>query len=693
VVQISTRKVFKRIIRQCLNPFLTRFESPLREAYLNRFGPGIFHSNGFLGVLARRAKSLLIDQNRVLRLSELLRLGFVERAVEELENIASNSENQSERLIASWELSLHYLNGFTRQNAHNALAHLDFILESETNRKRINRALVLKSECLERLDRIKEAFDHIQPAVDKFRQDDHYLALANLYAKDFTITKKEREEQRLSMINFVLSNYDLEKLCKKNPEKDLGLDNIFVPDCLPRIYKDGPLVTVIMPAYNAQGFISIALSSLLSQTWNNMEIIVVDDASTDKTRQVVESLMDKDSRIRYLLNPENRGPYVARNLGLSQARGEFITCHDADDWSHPRKIELQAEHLLRNSRVIANTSQLIRSQSNMVFVRRGGPGSYFSKNYSSLMFRHQEVVKKAGFWDSVRFAGDTEYIKRLKKVFGQRRIKELETGPVTIVRHDYSSLTGKKHFGYSGFFMGARKAYAEAFSLWHKKTKDPFMDFQQPKRPFPISSPMETSSKPDINFVNNPLNVVHSIEFRKIGEKISSTIEEIKAQKALGLQIGLFPLFSFDMDTSTPWNEELMSIIDGQAVHLLVYGQEVTCDLLIVRHHSVLQEHQKYLPNIKAKKFIVVVEESDFGGSLDPDFRSCYLKKCSKNFEQYFGNKGIWYPLSPYARKILMQVPEVNNLIKVAEKDWVNIVNEIEGKPQKYNDFISNLLI
>jgi glycosyltransferase involved in cell wall biosynthesis len=87
---------------------------------------------------------------------------------------------------------------------------------------------------------------------------------------------------------------------------------------------------------------------------------VVDDQSQDNTFEVAKAYAARDTRVRVLQNTINAGPYVARNLALENARGLFVTVHDADDWSHPRKIERQVQNLLENPELIANTSQMVR---------------------------------------------------------------------------------------------------------------------------------------------------------------------------------------------------------------------------------------------------------------------------------------------------------------------------------------------
>ncbi|WBL80329.1 glycosyltransferase family 2 protein [Bradyrhizobium xenonodulans] len=104
------------------------------------------------------------------------------------------------------------------------------------------------------------------------------------------------------------------------------------------------LVSVVVPAFNAERFVARTLASALAQTYENLEVIVVDDGSTDNTRSVVEACAAGDRRLQIFSTP-NRGVARARNLGIENARGVYVAFLDADDLWHPTKIERQVEAL------------------------------------------------------------------------------------------------------------------------------------------------------------------------------------------------------------------------------------------------------------------------------------------------------------------------------------------------------------
>jgi len=109
-----------------------------------------------------------------------------------------------------------------------------------------------------------------------------------------------------------------------------------------------PVVTVVMPAYNSSPYVAAALASVQQQTFTDWETIVVDDCSTDDTRDVVAAIAAEDSRIRLHPLSHNHGaPAAPRNRAVAIARGRFVALLDADDIWHPQKLQLQLAALER----------------------------------------------------------------------------------------------------------------------------------------------------------------------------------------------------------------------------------------------------------------------------------------------------------------------------------------------------------
>lgn len=109
------------------------------------------------------------------------------------------------------------------------------------------------------------------------------------------------------------------------------------------------LVSVVIPMYNAELFIKETITSVINQTYKNIEIIVIDDKSKDKSAKIVEEMQKLDSRIRYIEVAENKGVANARNIGIKNSKGRFIAFIDSDDLWKPNKLENQIKFMLDNN--------------------------------------------------------------------------------------------------------------------------------------------------------------------------------------------------------------------------------------------------------------------------------------------------------------------------------------------------------
>jgi len=109
--------------------------------------------------------------------------------------------------------------------------------------------------------------------------------------------------------------------------------------------KEAPLVSVIIPAYNAETFIERTLTSVLTQTYTNIEVLVIDDGSEDRTGQILESFAKNNSRVR-LFKQKNAGVAAARNLAIEKSTGDYVAPIDADDIWYPQKLQKQVSCML-----------------------------------------------------------------------------------------------------------------------------------------------------------------------------------------------------------------------------------------------------------------------------------------------------------------------------------------------------------
>ena len=106
-----------------------------------------------------------------------------------------------------------------------------------------------------------------------------------------------------------------------------------------------PLVTVIMPVYNAERYMEQSIESIIAQTYQKWELLIVDDGSTDSSVQIMQEYCSRDRRIQMILSTGNEGVASARNKGIQAAKGEYIAFLDSDDLWKAEKLEIQIHYM------------------------------------------------------------------------------------------------------------------------------------------------------------------------------------------------------------------------------------------------------------------------------------------------------------------------------------------------------------
>ncbi|MDR2456994.1 MAG: glycosyltransferase family 2 protein [Clostridiales Family XIII bacterium] len=114
-----------------------------------------------------------------------------------------------------------------------------------------------------------------------------------------------------------------------------------------------PLISVIIPVYNAEEYLSSCVDSVTRQTYKNLEIIVIDDKSVDHSMDIIERKSEKDNRIKIIRNEKNKGLYLSRKRGIKEAKGKYISFIDADDLMGGGMIEMLFDNLIKTNSDIA----------------------------------------------------------------------------------------------------------------------------------------------------------------------------------------------------------------------------------------------------------------------------------------------------------------------------------------------------
>jgi len=169
---------------------------------------------------------------------------------------------------------------------------------------------------------------------------------------------------------------------------------------------DNPRITVLMPAYNVEKYIGDAITSVLKQTFEDFELLIVNDGSTDDTVKVIESF--KDTRIR-LISQENKGVAAALNTGLIYASAPYIARFDADDICYPNRLKIQYEFITAHPEysIIGSSVHCIDVNNNFVFTQH--PAGHLHEElqdlayyrcpfiHSSVLYKKDLIVSKGGY--------------------------------------------------------------------------------------------------------------------------------------------------------------------------------------------------------------------------------------------------------------------------------------------------------
>jgi glycosyltransferase involved in cell wall biosynthesis len=196
-----------------------------------------------------------------------------------------------------------------------------------------------------------------------------------------------------------------------------------------------PLVSVVVITYNTAEYVAHAIESVLEQTWKNLELIVVDDGSTDETPQVVGRFADH--RLKYV-RQENQGPNAARNRGIRESRGEFVAFLDSDDWWLPDKICRQVSVAVANSKaglvyslaVSVDVSGKENARTESIVTGRVVDqlllGQCIAGSASSAMVRRKTIDTVGTFDASLHYAEDWEYWIRIAAEFDVACVPEYD---------------------------------------------------------------------------------------------------------------------------------------------------------------------------------------------------------------------------------------------------------------------------
>jgi hypothetical protein len=266
--------------------------------------------------------------------------------------------------------------------------------------------LFLHAEAMGALGRGDEALRTLQMVDQDQQVDDYWCAVANM---------RTSAASKLACLNQLFRAQGSSEVRLSGPGPfDLG--RLVSPA---KARASGPQVSVVMTTFNSASCVATALRSLLSQDYENLEVIVVDDASSDDTLRIVQETPPEGRGIKILRSTENVGTYACRNIGLMSSRAKYVAFHDSDDWAHPERIRRSVEMLEAHGQVAAHANWVRVEPSGRIVMKQ--PGRYIHRN-PSITLNRLAVLETAGLFDRVRASGDSEYLHRLYGIFGRGAI-------------------------------------------------------------------------------------------------------------------------------------------------------------------------------------------------------------------------------------------------------------------------------
>ncbi len=206
-----------------------------------------------------------------------------------------------------------------------------------------------------------------------------------------------------------------------------------------------PLVSIVLPTYNGERYLAQSIESCISQTYLNWELIIVDDASTDSTPNIIQKYVDSDNRIFCIKHNTNRKLSAALNTGFIVARGTYLTWTSDDNCYHQEAIARMVEYLECNpdTDLVYADYDIIDKQSNILeHVRVRRPDELWKANCIGACFLYRRIIydKLGGYKDEVFLAEDYDYWLRASITF---KLEPLHQSLYLYRVHD-SSLTSKE---------------------------------------------------------------------------------------------------------------------------------------------------------------------------------------------------------------------------------------------------------
>ena len=235
---------------------------------------------------------------------------------------------------------------------------------------------------------------------------------------------------------------------------------------------ENELISIVIPIYNVENYLRQCLDSIVAQTYQNFECLLINDGSPDNSADICREYVSKDSRFRYF-EKENGGVSSARNLGIEHSKGEYITFIDSDDWVDSDYLEVLYTTLLEEGADIAvSTYKQFNMDDNCYYVHS------YQRGYEKRIFERYQLIE------------ELPVLERYDQSYGLTLGKIISKNALGIIRfNEYTALCEDMEFWYKLYLVSNKIIYInkdtynyrkyENASLKHIDAKNKYSDIQQ----------------------------------------------------------------------------------------------------------------------------------------------------------------------------------------------------------------------
>lgn len=255
-------------------------------------------------------------------------------------------------------------------------------------------------------------------------------------------------------------------------------------------------VSIIIPSFNREEYLPRAIRSVLAQTYSNLEVIVVDDGSTDNSVAVASEIAKTDPRVKVVALLHNFGCYYARNVGVMYAKGKYIGICDSDDILSPGRLLKQVSEMEKSEDIVACLGRIRRWTEGFEH-----PLNELRYGENSLLWK-RSLLQDIGWYDTCRFGADSEFRERLIARYSKSAISYiadelyyLRTSEGSLALAEASSAYTVKDSMLSQKLSPERVLYQDNFRAWHSAlNKTDRIEFPQFNRPFDLGGVGQNAS-------------------------------------------------------------------------------------------------------------------------------------------------------------------------------------------------------